>query len=278
MADCCVVSVTAHDDLCTIGARLNRVAAWQFRERTLDIFVDLGRDLAALCSGVWVKIEYGAILNSTTVARACIDGALEKVTIPAHQEVAMEPVSSWITHRPDKWLTVSVPHVLELVDIPQDFVEDGYKMDRMGVRTFPVVVRTDRIGHVGLVIRSVKVLSIPARREENLRSKTVGTVHVWEGRSFGISGILVVIEAVVTDSVGRGVIARRSLEGVTGNHPETFGESLQLVVVRARPLQVVNQTTTHLVNFLEGTILMLVVKDRSPVIGEITMDGTGGAS
>lgn len=206
----------------------------------MDVFIDLGRNLAALCSRIRVKIEDRTIFNSTTIARACVDSALEKVTIPTHQKVAVKPVSSGITHGPDEWLAVAIPHVLELVDVPQNLVKDGDKMNRMSVGTAPTVVRTYWIGHVGLMIRSVEILSVPARREENLRSKTIGTIHVREARGLGISGILVVVEAVVTDGVGGSIVARSSLEWITSNHPETFGERLQFVVVWARPLQVVD--------------------------------------
>lgn len=127
-----------------------------------------------------------------------------------------------------------------------------------------------------LVISAIKILSIPAGREENLRSETVRTIDGGETACLWVSGILVVIETIVADGLGSKIVGRRSLERITSNHSETFGEGLQLVIVRTRSLQVIDEASTDLVDFLEGTILVLVVQGWSPVIGEITMNCARG--
>lgn len=150
-------------------------------------------------------------------------------------------------------------------------------MNRMVGGTFSVVVCVDWVGHMGLVIRHVKIFSIPARREEDLGSKAVRAIHAWEARGLRVSALLVVVKTIVADGLRCEIVARSSLEGIAGNHSKTFGESLQLIVVRTWPLQIVNQTSTDLVNLLERAILMLIEQNWSPVVGEITMDGAGSA-
>lgn len=124
---------------------LDGVAAGKFRKRTLDIFVNSRGELAAVSGRSWVEVEYRTVLDTTAEVCALVNSFLKERLIPAHEEVSMEAISSGITHGPDKWLTVTVPHICILVGIPNDFVEDRDKMDWMCARACSVIVCTNWI-------------------------------------------------------------------------------------------------------------------------------------
>jgi len=46
----------------------------------------------------------------------------------------MKTISRWVTHRPDKRLAASVPHIGELVRIPHNLVEYRNEVYRMRAR------------------------------------------------------------------------------------------------------------------------------------------------
>src|SRR6266498_5159204 len=56
----------------------------------------------------------------------------------------MEPVASGIAHRPNKWLFIHVPHIREIIDIPDDLVEKREQVNRMGRGAGTIVVLVDR--------------------------------------------------------------------------------------------------------------------------------------
>jgi len=79
----------------------------------------------------------------------------------------MKPIASWIAHRPDKRLSVSVPFVGEIVDVPDGLIEDRDQVLGVRARASAVVV-AGRISDVRLVVRRIEVDAIPTRREIDL--------------------------------------------------------------------------------------------------------------
>jgi hypothetical protein len=128
------------------------------------------------------------------------------------------------------------------------------------------------------VVSRIKVDTIPARREEDLRTETIRAVL---GRKT-IAGAraAAVIETDKADSLRLEVIGVVALEGVTSDHAEALGESLEFVVVGTTTLEIVDShaaidtlTIARLVNTLESSVLVLEVEERSPVVRKIRLDG-----
>jgi len=103
---------------------LNGVATRKGWEDATNELIDAGRDSAALSLFVWNEIEDGAVFNSAAVICACINGLLEVIWVPSHQEVAMASISSWVTLRPDKWLAITIPLISKLPGVPDYLEED----------------------------------------------------------------------------------------------------------------------------------------------------------
>jgi hypothetical protein len=72
-----------------------------------------------------------------------------------------------------------VVQLVERVHGEPHFKEDGNELDLMRIWTFPVIDAT-QVRHMGLVIRRVEVLTIPAGLEEYLCSKTIRAICVVE--------------------------------------------------------------------------------------------------
>lgn len=228
------------DSLCVSGTRRDRryhsrtlshrIAAWKLSEGTLNIFIDPRSELATLSSGGWVEVENWAVFYSTTEVRALINGSLKQIAIPTHEEISVEAVSRRITHCPDERLAVAIPLVCKCVGVPYDLVENGDEVNWMSTWARSVIVGTDWVRHMRLIWK-IEILSVPTRWEEDLRTKTIWTVHIGETTSLRVATLFVVVEAVVADSLRGKVTTPRALEGVASKHSEPFWESLQLVVV-----------------------------------------------
>ena len=67
----------------------------------------------------------------------------------------------------------AVAPVVVAVGRNDHLVEDSDRVDRVRRRAGTTVVVVDGVGHVRLVIRAVKVLAVPALREENLDTDAV---------------------------------------------------------------------------------------------------------
>jgi hypothetical protein len=94
------------------------------------------------------------------------------------------------------------------------------------------------------VAGGVQVLSVPAAREEYLRTETVRAVD--GGKTIGLGGSgTIVVETVEADGLGLEVTSVVALEGVTRDHAETSRESLERVVVGTTTLEVVDSGTTE---------------------------------
>ena len=147
------------------------------------MFIDGWWDLAAFAEVILVEVvvEDWAILDPAGFGGTFIDSALQVSDIPTVDEVAVVAVARLVTGGEDKGLLAVIPHVLELVGVPDDLVEDGDEALWVGIWTL-AAVDVAWVGHVRLVVWRVEVLAIPARREENLSADTVWTVLLWEMR------------------------------------------------------------------------------------------------
>jgi hypothetical protein len=132
------------------------------------LLVNRRRDPATSGNIVRSQLEHWTVFDPSAVVGALIDGFLQVGDVPAIDEVTVEAVASWITHRPHKRLFVTMPHIVEFVNAEEHFVEQGDEMDRMRGWARAISMAVDRIGHVGLVIWRVEVLAIPTGREEDL--------------------------------------------------------------------------------------------------------------
>jgi hypothetical protein len=195
----------------------------------------------------------------------------------------VESVSSGITHGKDKGLAISIPHVGKLVDVVQDLVEEGNHVNRVRGRARSVIGGTAAgVGHVRLVIGRVEVHTIPAGWEEDLGTETVGAVGGGHSPGLGRGGWI--IQADEAHSLGSEIIGLVTLERVTSKHAEALGEGLELVVVRAGALQVVDVhasvntvSIAELRNVLERAVLELIVQLGGPVVGQVGLDWAGRA-
>lgn len=260
-------------------ALLHRVASGKSAEHTGDLLVNLRRNHASLTFLGGEQVEDRAVGEKAAVVGALIDGLLESRNVPTVDKVAVESVTSGVTLSKDERLTATVPLVVEVASVVVDLVEDGDQMDGVSVRALAAVVATTNgVGHVGHVISRIKVDTIPARREEDLGAETIGTLLV--GKTVSSAGAAAVVEADKADSLGSKIVGVVTLEGVTSEHAETFGEGLELIVVGTATLKVVDShatidtgTVTGLVYVLERSILVLEVQSRGPVVGKILLDG-----
>jgi len=109
-------------------------------------------------------------------------------------------------------------------------------MDRVRGRASTVVVGTRfRERDVAAVGRRVQVDTVPAAREEDLSTNTIGAVVAWQAVGLS-SGRTVVVEAGEANSVGLEVASEIALEWVTRDHAESSREGNEGVVVGARAL------------------------------------------
>lgn len=92
----------------------------------------------------------------------------------------------------------------------------------MALGTRPRIVRLVRVRHVRFMVVAVIVHPVPARREEDLRAQTVGTVVVWESVGFGLRSA-VVVQACVAPGVGFQCVFVFPVHGVAGDHAEVWG-------------------------------------------------------
>jgi hypothetical protein len=191
------------------------------------LLVNWRRDPATSGDIVRSHREHWTIFDPSTVVGALIDGFLQMGDVPAIDEVTVEAVAGWITHRPHKRLFVTIPHIVEFVNAKEHFVEQGDEMDRMRGWARAIIMAADRIGHVGLVIRRVEVLAIPTWREEDLGTKATRAFVGGKAIGFGCCWSIEV-QAGIIDCGWFFVIAKASLHGVTSDHAKPFWKSGKL--------------------------------------------------
>ena len=79
----------------------------------------------------------------------------------------MIPVTSWIAHRPDKRLRISIPFIGEIVDVPDDLIKERDQVFGVRGRASAVIV-VGRVMNVRLVVWRIEIDAIPARGEVDL--------------------------------------------------------------------------------------------------------------
>lgn len=117
------------------------------------------------------------------------------------------------------------------------------------------------------VVGSIQLLSIPARREKDLSSKSVGTIVVGEHGGFGLRRTIVV-EATVADCLRCEVVAGSTLERVPCDHAETRRECFESLAVTLS-LKVVDGSATDLGDAFKSSLLVAEEQGRGPVVAVI---------
>jgi hypothetical protein len=87
-----------------------------------------------------------------------------------HPEAGRVPVSEYEP-------ASGVVQLVECVHVEPHFKEDGHELDRIIVGAFPVIDAI-KVRQMGLMIRRVEVLPIPAALEEYLSSETIRAICV----------------------------------------------------------------------------------------------------
>ena len=161
---------------------LYRVATRKSWQKASDLLIDRRRNDTRLTLLVREEFKDVTVLNQTTIVVASVDCFLKSRNVPAIDEVTVEPVASWITLSENEWLFSSIWNMPVKVDSGvDDLKKDRDQVNRVRCRARTVVVGVHRwVGHVGGVVRRVKVNSVPAGREEDLCTNTVWASDVWK--------------------------------------------------------------------------------------------------
>ncbi len=94
-------------------------------------------------------------------------------------EITMESVSRGITLSKDKRLPTSIPLIRKVVGLIYELVENGDEMDGKSGWAITVVTGLYRVSHMGLVVRRIEILAVPAGGEEDLNADALGTFAIW---------------------------------------------------------------------------------------------------
>ena len=138
----------------------------------------------------------------------------------------------------------------------------------MGGRAGAPFMRTDRVRDVVLEVGARGVLTIPARWEHDLDANAVGAIAHWERVRLS-DGRLVIAEAMVVESLLRGIRAHRASGSRAGDHAETLGELLNIGF--GATMQVVDGPVRRY-EFEQAGVPVLVVERWSPVVGFVVLD------
>ena len=252
------------------GSRLDRIAARESRKQAANLLIDFPFNSAAFGLGIRNELKHRAILNATAVTCALIDGRLQDVFFPSHDEITVSTIASRVTLRPDERLRVAVPLIRKLVGFPDNLIEEGNQVDWEVWRAGAGIIGVGRIRHMGDVVGRVEVLSIPAGWEKDLSTETIGAIVVGEVGCLGLAWSAIV-ETVVTDGLRSKIGASTSFEWIAGNHAESWRESLDLFPI-ASTLEVVHSRTAILLDTLKGSVLVLEEQSRGPVVAVVSHD------
>jgi hypothetical protein len=89
----------------------------------------------------------------------------------------MESITSRISIGNNKRLLIAIPFKVRCIE--DNLVEDRDK-SLWKSRRASACSNTSRVSHMRLVVRAIEILSIPARREENLSTETARAFDVWQ--------------------------------------------------------------------------------------------------
>jgi len=161
-----------------VGVRLGKLAVepdgvvpWKLGEHAENVFVNLRSDGTG-CS--WAG--HDPLLNAAGkiaewIAMTFVDDTLESVALPAHVEITMVHRTSSVTVREDEWLASVLglaEHAIETGSVVVHFVKDTGEVDRESRRAVTAVWSSAAIRDVGLMVRRVGILSVPAALEVEL--------------------------------------------------------------------------------------------------------------
>jgi len=207
----------------------NWVVAWQLPEIAVNADV-LNRHLAVGPTDMVVitdgRLEEWALAYTSLGVCATFDRSLEKRvlgSVPTVLEVSMAGVPYIVTSSQDEGAVV----VFKVLGMGKLLDEDRHKPDRMGGRAGASFMRTDRVRYMVLEVGARCVLTIPARREDDLNTNAVGTIARWE-RVRLWDGRLVVAEAMVVEGLVRGIRCHLASGGRARDHAEILGELLDV--------------------------------------------------
>ena len=205
--------------------------------------------LALLLIVITLDVEQVAVLDLTRWVGALLDGGLQDILLPSVDEVTVVTIASRVTMGHDEVTLV----VLEGSGVPDSLEEkrNDAGLEALGTGS----IHDERgVGDVGGVVVRVDILAVPARREHELETDTIGAVgvqvvlvgqEVTAERRFGLG---LVVQAVEPEGLllegGLGTLftgpfrlgrirdgpGEVPLEGITGNHAEALGESLDITV------------------------------------------------
>ena len=139
--------------------------------------------------------EGGAIIDVTGSVGAVVDQLGDEIRIlPTHGKVTVVSQTGGVTVGQNPGTGTPV---WELVNGSKHFVENRNDVDRVRSRAGTVVVVGSGVRHVGLVVGRIEVDTVPASREEDLKTHTIGAVVVEEIGTLSPVGVVVVGTAVV---------------------------------------------------------------------------------
>jgi hypothetical protein len=125
-------------------------------------------------------LEHTAVLDDARGGRTLVHGAREHAAVPAVHEVCVQSVTGWVAVREDE--ATAVVQSVESRHVEVHLVENGNEVNWVRGRA-QAVVDAIRVCHVSLVIRRVKIHTVPAAREKDLSPEAVGAIGVSESWS-----------------------------------------------------------------------------------------------
>lgn len=158
------------------------VASREGRNRAADTNVLLG-NLSGECASmglvlVDVRLQNLASVDVAVHVVAVVHSILQDTDFPTVQEVTVVRKEALVAGGEH---VGAVAPVVVAIGRNDHLVENRDRVDRVRRRAGATVVVVDGVGHVRLVIGAVKVLAVPALREEDLDTDAVlAGVDVWE--------------------------------------------------------------------------------------------------
>ena len=207
--------------------------------------------LALLLIVIALDVEQVAVLDLTRWVSALLDSGLQNILLPSVDEVTVVTIASRVTMGHDEVTLV----VLEGSGVPDSLEEER---NDTGLEALGAGSIHDKrgVGDVGGVVVGVDILAVPAGWEHQLETDTIRAVRVQivlvgqevtTERRFGLGLVVQTVEpkgllfegglgTLCTSPLRLGRIrdgpGEVPLEGITGNHAEALGESLDIFTVQ----------------------------------------------
>lgn len=287
---------------------MNGVASGKYRHPTIHLFHGVWGNLAAITVVGGVELENLAIFDSAAVIFA-LQRLLERSSVPAVDKITMKPcfnelkyihlrngkltVTSRVAIGKDERMLPVLPFTVPLFDPIDNFHEEGDELLRMRGRA-SAVLTADRVCHMGLVVRGIGVLSVPARWKPHLSTKTTTTELVnsklyaynWNillGALFVRKLIgfrttaAVVVQARIVNRLLRIGLGEAAGHRITSKHAEIIRKRNKRSLLRTIALKVVNDRTT-MVDRVKRAVLCANPKIRGPIVALVLRNWAGSTS